>query len=220
MFDLPFGRTEFLGVFARYNDAVWPAQILLIGLALLVVALAFRRRRTADRWIAALIAILWLWTGLAYHVAFFTAINPAAWLFGALFAIEALLFVRYGVLGAALAFRPRADAYGVLGALFLLYALILYPLVGRFTGHVYPAVPTFGTPCPTVIFTFGILLLAEARVPWPLLAVPFAWGLLGSSAVLAFGIVQDTGLIVAALAGSALILRRNRASRFARTHLV
>ena len=41
------------------------------------------------------------------------------------------------------------------------------------SGHVYPAAPMFGvTPCPLVIFTFGMLLLSRERAPWPLLVIP------------------------------------------------
>jgi hypothetical protein len=34
---------------------------------------------------------------VAYHVAFFTRINPAAWLLAALFLVQAVLFFRVGV---------------------------------------------------------------------------------------------------------------------------
>ena len=43
--------------------------------------------------------------------------------------------------------------------LLILFALILYLGLGIVFGHRYPAVPVFGVaPCPTTIFTVGILL--------------------------------------------------------------
>lgn len=45
--NLPFTTDEFLGVFARYNEAVWPAQYLLNAVALVGVALILGRRRRA-----------------------------------------------------------------------------------------------------------------------------------------------------------------------------
>ena len=35
---LPFTREQFLGVFADYNTAVWPAQVVAYVLGLIVVA--------------------------------------------------------------------------------------------------------------------------------------------------------------------------------------
>src|SRR6478735_636787 len=45
-----------------------------------------------------------------------------------------------------------------------------------------PAVPTFGLPCPTTIFTIGVLLFAKAPVPRSAFIVPVLWALVGSTA--------------------------------------
>ncbi len=88
----------------------------------------------------------------------------------------------------------------------LVYALVLYPLVGRALGHNYPETPTFGLPCPLTIFTFGMLLLTNRRVPRWALAIPAIWALIGSSAVFAFGIYQDLGLLVSAVVAWAFFI--------------
>jgi hypothetical protein len=48
----------------------------------------------------------------------------------------------------------------------ILNALAIYPLLNTAPGHSYPRAPTFGlTPCPLVVFTFGILgLRATGRL--------------------------------------------------------
>lgn len=46
------------------------------------------------------------------------------------------------------------------------------PSLGVAIGHTYPAQPTFGLPCPTTIFTFGLLLWVRPPVPWSLLVIP------------------------------------------------
>ncbi len=46
---LPFDAHQFFGVFARYNTAVWPAQIALVAAALAAVVLALRPRAGSDR---------------------------------------------------------------------------------------------------------------------------------------------------------------------------
>lgn len=143
------------------------------------------------------IAPLWAWTGVAYHLVHFTAINPAANVFGALFLLQAALFLWWGVGRGRLEYhRPTGLRAAASGAI-LLHALVVYPLLGGLAGHAYMASPTFGAPCPAVIYTFGVLLLADT-VPLWLLVVPALWALIGSTAVLAFGVYQDLGLILSA----------------------
>ena len=49
----------------------------------------------------------WAWSALAYHAAFFTRINPAAWLFAALFLVQATAFFWSGVVRGACLVRSR-----------------------------------------------------------------------------------------------------------------
>ena len=79
----------------------------------------------------------------------------------------------------------------------VLFALLVYPLLGWAMGHRYPEVPTFGLPCPTTIFTIGTLLFARGAVPRSLLVVPVLWSAVGSSAAFTLGVYQDLGLLVA-----------------------
>jgi hypothetical protein len=44
----PFTTAEFLGVFGRYNQGVWPAQVLFYVLAAAVLYLAWRPRSRSD----------------------------------------------------------------------------------------------------------------------------------------------------------------------------
>ncbi|MEJ2186708.1 MAG: DUF6064 family protein [Gemmatimonadota bacterium] len=206
---LPFTVDQFFGVFAAYNDAVWPAQIVLTAAAVAALVLLFLKGDRSDRAITGFLAVLWAWTGIAYHLAYFSSINRGAYLFGALFVVEAALLAWLAVAG-RLSFAARLDAYTVVGGLMILYALVIYPLLGRATGHLYPATPTFGAPCPSVIFTFGLLLFAWGRVPGWLLIIPFVWGVVGLSAVAGLGVLQDIGLFVSAVIAAPMILVRNR----------
>jgi hypothetical protein len=212
MLTVPFSAEDFFGVFAAYNEFIWPAQVLLTVAAAGVVALTFRRSRAADRWVAGFLAFLWLWTGVIYHLLHFRTINPAAAAFGALFVLQALLFFWWGVVRGRLSFAPAATLRHAVAAAILLYALGVYPLLGALQGHAYLASPTFGAPCPAVIYTFGILLLARS-VPFWLLITPGLWALIGSSAVYAFGVVQDLGLLASAIATFALLTMGRRHER-------
>ncbi len=90
---LPFTTEEFLGVFERYNESVWPMQVVLFLVGLAIVGLALSRQRVAGRAIAVLLGILWLWVGAAYHLGFFSRINPAAYGFAVLCIVQAILLL-------------------------------------------------------------------------------------------------------------------------------
>jgi hypothetical protein len=211
--NLPFTAEEFFSVFQQYNESVWPAQVILNILAVVAIVLAVRSSAAAGRIIASILGAFWLWTGFAYHLAFFTGINPGAYAFALLNIVQGILFLLYGVLLKRLSFRFRADIYGLTGALLILYALVLYPLIGSLAGHGFPRNPTFGLPCPTTIFTFGLLLWTEKAVPLALIPLPLLWSLIGFSAALTLGVHEDIGLLVAGIIGSALLLLRARKTR-------
>jgi hypothetical protein len=209
---LPFTREQFVDVFAAYNGAVWPAQIVayLVGSAMLL-ALA-RPSANSDRIIGAGLAIMWAWTGIAYHWLFFSSINAAAFLFGALFLLQAVLFARAATIGRrALAFRFSGGLAAWLGVLLVIYAALLYPLLSVWVGHRYPHQPSFGiTPCPVTLFTLGLLLLTRAPVAKWLLAIPLAWALVGGSAAFLLEVPQDWPLLFSSLVVLVLVLRDRR----------
>jgi hypothetical protein len=199
----PFTREQFIAVFADYNLAVWPAQIVAYGLGLALVAVLLRPSPAGRRFVSAGLAVMWAWTGIVYHGMFFAAINRAAALFAALFVLQALLFVRVGVMQGRLAFGRPTGPGTALGWALLVYAGVLYPLLGAWGGHAYPQLPTFGiTPCPVTLFTIGLLLLATAPVPRALLAAPLAWSLIGGSAAWLLDIAQDWPLL---FSGAAIV---------------
>jgi hypothetical protein len=207
---LPFTTSEFFEVFRRYNETVWPVQWALYALALVGVALALRGGSMGSRVVAGILALLWSWMGVAYHLAFFRPINPAATLFGVLFVAQAGVFLWTGVRRRELRFRVRRDVAGVLGASMVAYALVVYPLIGYWLGHRYPAAPTFGVPCPTTILTFGLVLWTSPPVPRRVLVVPVLWALIATTAAFEFGVWEDLGLIVFAMAAVTILWSRGR----------
>jgi hypothetical protein len=96
------------------------------------------------------------------------------------------------------------------------YAALLYPLIGMATGHRYPALPMFGiAPCPVVLFTLGVLLLARAPLPRRLLVIPFLWALIGGTAAFLLGVAQDWLLLASAGVAVYLFVRDRRVLRTA-----
>lgn len=203
---LPFTVEQFFEVFARYNNSVWPVQIFLNLLALLAIVLLFRSSSHKSRVISGILSFLWAWMAIAYHFAFFTAINPASWLFGVVFLVGALCFLGVGVLKSRLLFSIPVGMRGWIGGLLLILSLVIYPLLGYVFGHRYPAVPTFGLPCPTTIFTLGISLFAVAPLPRFVFIIPLLWSLVGSMAAFQLGVPQDFSLLAAGFIGLVAVI--------------
>ena len=212
---MPFTAGEFFEVFRRYNEAVWPLQFLLVAAGLVVVVLAIRSHPNAGRIAMLVMALLWVWMGVVYHFAFFRHINPAASLFGVVFVVQAALFVWLGARAKHVTIRVRHDGVGATGALLILYAFVLYPVVGLLAGHRYPAVPTFGVPCPTTIFTLGLLLWAEPPLPRRVVIIPALWSAIATVAAVQLGVPQDFGLTMAAMIAVPIILFSRRGETLA-----
>lgn len=194
--ELPFTISQFLEVFRQYNTAVFPIQFLFILLAIMAIVFAVRHHRNSGRAISAILGLFWLWMGMVYHWGFFASINKAAYLFGAAFVAQGALFLVKGVLYGKLKFIHNPTPAVWAGSAMMLYALLIYPLLGYLLGHGYPDSPTFGLPCPTTIFTLGILLWLDKKPPLYLLAIPLLWSLIGTVAAVKLGIREDVGLLV------------------------
>jgi hypothetical protein len=210
----PFTVEQFFGVFKNYNEAIFPMQVLFYLLATIAFYFAIKPAAKSSRIIAGILAFLWLWMGAVYHLAFFTGINKAAYLFGGIFILQGILFLFFGFYRDTFSFKFSYSVYGVTGVVLILFALVVYPVLGFFMGHVYPASPTFGLPCPTTIFTFGLLLLSDKKLPVVLFIIPFTWSLIGFTAAFNFGVKEDIALPVSALVTLSMSLARNRQSRW------
>jgi hypothetical protein len=208
--DLPFSRGQFFEVFRQYNEGVWPLQVAFYVLALGVVALLTFKPRSAERPIACALGFLWIWMALVYHGFYFTRITPAAYFFAALFFSGAMLFIWVGVIRGQLKFGRVRRVRLIVGAVLIVYALLVYPLLSLALGHRFPFSPTFGLPCPTTIFTIGVFAFAARPFPRKVLIVPVMWTVIGVQAAFLLGVFQDLALIVAGVFGIVVIATANR----------
>jgi hypothetical protein len=197
---MPFTVQQFFEVFADYNAAIWPAQIAAYVLGLAVVASLALKWRYAPRSILFVLALMWLWTGIGYHLLFFTPINPAATVFAAVFVVQALLLAGCAIAPHGLTFQMSRDVRSAAGLMFTLFAMFVYPALGFRAGHGFMSGPMFGVaPCPTTIFTIGLLLLARGRLVAVLAIIPFLWSLVGLAAALQLGMYEDLALPIASV---------------------
>lgn len=210
---LPFTQAQFLEVFAAYNEAVWPLQILLNAVAVAMVIVAIRSPERAGRLVCIGLALLWSWLAVGYHLPFFWPINPAAPFFAGISLAAAGSFLWLGVFRPSLQFHVGMDARKSIGLVVIVFALAGYPLIGKATGLSYPAIPTFGLPCPTTLFTFGILLMAARPLPRWLLVAPMAWAAIGAGAAFSLGVTQDLALLVMLVLGAYMLAFNRRSAK-------
>jgi hypothetical protein len=197
---LPFTPAQFFEVMERYNETVFPLQIALVLLGLTAYGAMVVRRPDSDRVIGAILAALWLWGGIVYHYMSFREINNAASVFAVVFVMGALLFLWAGLRGRAV-FDNENAAKRITGHALIAYALVVYPVMSVSVGREFPGLPTFGLPCPTTIFTIGMLCFLSAPVPRYVLAIPIAWAFVGAQAAFLLGVYEDLGLLVAGIVG-------------------
>lgn len=217
--NIPFTSAEFYGVFSAYNTAVWPMQLPLLALGVLAIVLLARQGKNTSVGISAILTFLWAWQALAYHLAFFTAVNPLAYLFAAVFMAGAAVFFWQGVFRRRLNFKPTVITNGWRGRAgwsLMIYAGFIYPAWTYLTGHHYPAFPTFGLPCPSTLFTIGLLAFLVRPYPRSPFVVPVLWCFVGSQAAFVFDVTADLGLIVAGVLGLVLAVQSKDAAATSR----
>jgi hypothetical protein len=209
---IPFTVEAFFEIFGEYNQAVFPVQIIFYLLSFFIIYLLVRKKYETSKVISLILGFFWIWMGFVYHILYFSGINPAAYIFGALFILQGMLFIYNGVFKDNLEFIFRKDIYSFAGWILIFYGLFVYPIIGHFTGHIYPYAPEMSAPCPTTIFTFGLLLFTTRLSKW-LLVIPFLWALIGTSAASSLNVVQDYGLIASGVTVLLMVIVRDSAKK-------
>ena len=196
---LPFTQEQFLQVFRDYHAALFPAPFILEAAGIACIVILLLSLNGKNRILSGFLGFLWLWMGCAYHLAFFSSINKAAYLFGALFVLQGLVFVHDSFKGQRFQYSFTASMRGITGLLFMIYALVIYPFTNFLSGHIYPSSPSFGLPCPTTIFTMGLFLCMKGTTRWFYWIIPLLWTVAGFSAAWQLGMKEDVALPISAL---------------------
>jgi len=199
-------------VFGNYNQAIWPMQVIACLLGVLAVLWAIKRIKYSDNIILLILSFFWLWGGFVLCIIFFAPDYKAFYIIGGLGIIQGILFLFYGLRSHKLLplFTFRTDMYGIIGAIYILYALILYPVIGYLTGYPYPNYPIFGVaPCPVCIFTFGLFLWTRKSLHMGILVIPLIMSISGIFPII-LGLYADIGLVIGGIGGFFLVLQNRR----------
>ncbi len=142
----PTSRNLFL-IFARGNTTIWPMQLVCYASALTMVGLALWQGRRASQLICLLAAAVFTWVGIVYFGVFDNGMH-FAWVWVAVFLLEAILFLVAGIVRRDLVFAPRWDLSGVLGAVVIGVGLVGFPLVEALSGYPLHSLTVFGLSPP------------------------------------------------------------------------
>jgi hypothetical protein len=211
---LPFTRDQFLNMFGAYNATTLPVLVFAYVLGGICIYAILQPSRRTDVLVAVSLSMMWLWTGIVYHGLYFSQINPLAVVFGLGFVVQGLWII-WETRKRRLAFGSLGDAAANVGWGLILYSLVLYPVIGSWSGHAYPDLPMFGiTPCPLTLFTFGLFLLTRQPLPLRLLILPVIWSLIGGSAAFLLDIMQDWPLLFSGGLSFLMLLTHRRTRKF------
>ncbi len=171
---LMFSPETYARLFELTNQDLWPAQIVMLGAGLVILALTLRGPDWRGRAIAALLAAAWGLVAWGYFFERYAQINLAAPVFGWGFVAQAALFAGSAALGRLTFDAPRSLPANA-GLILFIYALVLQPLTGALLGYPVAGLELFGiAPDPTALATLGLLLAAD-RIRWELFVIPVLW---------------------------------------------
>lgn len=202
------GMIKFL---TYYNTLIFPVQIVAYVLGLTAIFFAVKKAAYSGRIVAGILVLLYLWVGIVFCGMYFSKVFPPATYMMVLFIVQALLFLVWGVIKPSINFDLKSNASGWIGGLFMLYALVGYPVLEALLGRGYPATLPFGSaPCPTTTFLLGLLLWADDKLPKGLLVIPVLFGILFGGFTTLSVFIEDAGLVLAGLVTFILVLVRSR----------
>jgi hypothetical protein len=172
---LLFSPRTYYRVIEIYNRAVWPAQIMAVGLGGIIVALLRSGAAWSGQSISVILMACWFWVAWAYFLEHYSSINWAAPYFAGGFVVQGVLLLFAGLANGRRV-QLRAGLPGAAGLAIFLFALLVHPVVGRMLGRPWTQAEVFGiAPDPTSIATLGIVIGTDVRLASWLLPIPLVW---------------------------------------------
>ena len=200
---VPFSPGVYWRLFAPENEAVWPAQLLLLAAGALLVLCLLRGWWPSGRWLGPALGAAWLWTGWQFVALRYGTLNWAAPTLAWGFYAEAALLAALGLsgrLGFARHGKAAQAGIGLLAA-----AVLLWPLLAPLDGRSWHDSEVFAVaPDPTAAATLALLALAE-RSRWTALlcVVPALWLAVSALTLFTLGAWQGWAVLAALLTGLA-----------------
>ena len=189
-------------LFALENEALWPAQPVLLAAGGLLVLGLLTGRQPSGRWLGPALGAAWLWAGWHFVALRYGTVNWAAPALAWGFYAEAALLAALGLSGRFALERRRSTRSG---AALLAAALFVWPLLAPLDGRPWGQAEVFAiAPDPTAIATLGLLAFA-ARSRWTALlyVAPAFWLAASALTLFTMGAWQGWAVLAALIVGLA-----------------
>lgn len=158
-----------------YNEIIFPFQFLIVLACTSAMAFLFLRTSYSDRIISVLLSALWFWASLFFLFILVEQVHYVSLIFGILFGLQGLFFLYENIFSGKLNFDFKGSVMNYAGLFYIFSSIIFYPLLGGLLGRNWSEILTTGLPCPTVLLTFGFLLISDKRTPLYLFLIPNFW---------------------------------------------
>jgi len=157
-------------------------QIVTVVLGAFLIWLTLSPGPGRGRIVAVGLAVSWLSVAYAFHIERFATIHFAAWIFAWLFVVQAALLFWVGVVQNKIQFTSGMNIANRMGLGLAIFAVFLQALIERLAGRAWSEVDVFALmPDPTVIATFGFLLMMAGPTSWKLLIIPILWSTISAA---------------------------------------
>lgn len=187
---------------AGYNTANFPVQLIFMICGVIAVYFLFNRKLEKNLLIGAVLTFLWIWMVIVYHIIYFNGLPPGAIVFGILFLAQGIFFFLESFQDKNLIFILKNNFKSYIALFLIIYGLIIYPLINHVINGTLSGFWTLGLPAPTIIMTFGFLMLTGKRFPRYLLIIPTFLAIIGSATALYHELYQDILLLIAAVSAN------------------
>lgn len=172
---LLFSARVYYRLFELHNQALWPAQILMLVLGLAILWLMLRPMRNGNRFVFAALGALWIWIAWSFFLERYGTINWASVYIAPLFALQGLAMIWFGAVRGRLAFAETPRSPELISSALFTFALVVYPLLAPLFGRSWTGAEIFGiAPDPTAAATLAVLANVRQTQIW-LMVVPMLW---------------------------------------------
>jgi len=159
---------EWWGIIGAYGARIWPAQVVLYVLAILILGwLTFKPGRIQSWFTKLYLAITFAWSGIIFFLILardITGPGYGSYFFGSIFIIVSVLFA-IDLFRRKMQFSLPAAGWRRQATLALMVLVLLYPWLSLALGHHFQSLITPGAfPCPTTALGLVILTTALPRV--------------------------------------------------------
>jgi hypothetical protein len=203
---LMFSPRVYFRLIERYNQEVWPLQIVFIAGALVVLIPAITRINRAIAFPA--LAVAWAFCAWQFLWMRYAVINWAMSYAAAIYLLQAGLLVLWTRLAGRGPPRSPLHLYGGIGL--MLFGLLAYPFLSLLSGRSLASAEVFGLmPDPTATATLGAVLALSPKLSLALLLIPLLWSAFSGLTLLA---MEDAGAWVpfASIAATVALLLLGR----------